>query len=259
MKLSVVIPVYNERDTLPVTLGKVVSSLPGVDKDIVIVDDGSTDGTREWLAQNFQPDTNVPVYIFASEQGGVTVHGGGQSSCSTDATVRVFFQSHNQGKGAALRRGFAETTGEVIVVQDADLEYDPADLQEMWRLVDEGWADVVYGSRFFGKPHRVLYYHHYLGNWLISFLIRILCNITLNDIECCYKMFRREVLADMTLVSNDFGIEVELTVKMAMARRWRIYESTVAHYGRTYKEGKKINWIDGVKALYYIAKFRWFA
>jgi glycosyltransferase involved in cell wall biosynthesis len=154
-----------------------------------------------------------------------------------------------------LRTGFAAATGDVLVIQDADLEYDPRDWEEMWQLIADGYADVVYGSRFYGKPHRALYFHHYLGNKLISMLVNLLCDVTLSDIEVCYKMFRREVLEGLTLTCNDFGFEVEFTVKVAKPKRWRIYEVGIRYYGRTYAEGKKINWKDGLKALWYIVKF----
>ncbi|NER80513.1 MAG: glycosyltransferase family 2 protein [Leptolyngbya sp. SIO1D8] len=171
-------------------------------------------------------------------------------------SVKVIFHRQNQGKGAALRTGFQESSGDVIVIQDADLEYDPQDWGQMWRLIAEGKADVVYGSRFYGNPHRVLYFHHLLGNKVISALVDLTCNTTLSDIEVCYKMFRREVLNGIVLTCNDFGFEVEFTMKVARSRhRWRMYELGISYYGRTYAEGKKINWRDGVKALGYILRF----
>ncbi len=253
MKLSVVIPVYNERNTLPQILAQVAKALPEVSKEIIIVDDGSTDGTREWLGETFGKTNPHPVPVTAE---GKVLHAAAVSPQECLSVVRVVLHKQNQGKGAALRTGFQCATGEVVVIQDADLEYDPQDWIKMWRLIVGGWADVVYGSRFYGEPHRALYFHHYLGNKLISTLINWLCDITLSDIEVCYKMFRKEVLDSLKLVSNDFGIEVELTAKVAKTKRWRIYETGISYYGRTYSEGKKINWRDGIKALGYIAKFR---
>lgn len=222
--LSVVIPVYNERDTILKVL-QMVKEVPPYDKEVVIVDDGSTDGTSELLAG-------------LSELG-----------------VRVIFHDRNCGKGAALRTGFEHVSGNIVVVQDADLEYDPRDWSEMIRLIEEDKADVVFGSRFFGKAHRVLYYHHYVGNHLISFLVNLLYDLSLSDVEVCYKMFRRDILKEISLTCNNFGFEVEFTAKVAK-RRYRIYEVGIHYYGRTYAEGKKINWRDGLKALYYIIKFR---
>ncbi len=275
MKLSVIIPVYNEIHTLDTVLAKVIQVLPQTPKEIVMVDDGSTDGTREWLVQTFGDPLLHPICVsVGSNKQLVTVDGSDRQvdrteyeeqesnvgvalTQQTPVTVKVIFHKRNQGKGAALRTGFQAATGDVLVIQDADLEYDPQDWKQMWRLMLEGHADVVYGSRFYGKPHRVLYFHHLLANKLISNLINLLCNTTLSDIEVCYKMFRREVLEGMKLTCNDFGFEVEFTVKITKSRRhWRFYETGIAYYGRTYAEGKKINWKDGVKALWYIIRFR---
>src|SRR5439155_10951752 len=163
----------------------------------------------------------------------------------------------NRGKGAAVRTGFEHVSGEVIVIQDADLEYDPNDWSLMLPLiVDRKVADVVYGSRFYGRPHRSLYYHHYIGNRIISIMFNILYNQMLSDIEVCYKMFTREVLNGLALTADGFGFDGEISAQIALARRWRIYEVGISYYGRTYDEGKKINWRDGVKALVYLVKFR---
>ena len=270
LKLSIVVPVYNEVHTIDTLLAKVVEVLPDVPKEIVLVDDGSTDGTREWLAQTFQK-SELQGTRFLGESRQVLFSDGYSESIEkvpssavaameTSTDVRVILHEKNMGKGAALRTGFQSASGDVIVIQDADLEYDPHDWCRMWPLIAEGRADVVYGSRFYGNPHRVLYFHHLLGNKVISNFINVLCNTTLSDIEVCYKMFRRDVLDDMQLVSNDFGFEVEFTVKVTRSRRrWRIYETGISYYGRTYSEGKKINWKDGVKALWYIIKFRFFS
>ncbi|MEB3212624.1 MAG: glycosyltransferase family 2 protein [Leptolyngbyaceae bacterium] len=266
MKLSVVIPVYNEIHTIDTVLGKVAQVMPHIPKELVLVDDGSKDGTREWLVNTFGDPTHAPVtcdlpldhplftpkdpdaFLLQESRGAVAI--------AAPVCVKVIFHQQNQGKGAALRTGFQEASGDVIVIQDADLEYDPQDWRTMWKLIDEGKADVVYGSRFYGNPHRVLYFHHLLGNKVISAFIDLTCNTTLTDIEVCYKMFRREVLDGIVLTCNDFGFEVEFTMKVTRSpRKWRIYETGISYYGRSYDEGKKINWKDGVKALGYIIRF----
>ncbi len=271
MKLSVIIPVYNEIHTLDTLLTKVIQASPKIPKEIVMVDDGSTDGTREWLTETFGQANSVPVQVsLNSEQQLVAINGNKPKQQGAavgialpkyaPTSVQVIFHKKNQGKGAALRTGFKAATGDVMIIQDADLEYNPQDWGQMWELITEGWADVVYGSRFYGNPHRVLYFHHLLANKLISNLINLFCNTTLTDIEVCYKMFRREVLEGMRLTCNDFGFEVEFTIKVTRSRRrWRIYEAGISYYGRTYAEGKKINWKDGLKALWYIVKFRFFS
>jgi glycosyltransferase involved in cell wall biosynthesis len=254
--LSVVIPAYNEASTIGRVLLEVTRALPEVSKQIVIVDDYSSDGTSEWLRRNLADAAGV--------WRGMSLDGDGEPRLSTAATQNsggfsftVLFHERNRGKGAAVRTGFAHASGDVIVIQDADLEYDPNDWSRMLPLiVDQKVADVVYGSRFYGRPHRSLYYHHYIGNRLISVLFNILYNQMLSDIEVCYKMFTREVLQGLALTSNDFGIEIEISAQIALARHWRIYEVGISYYGRTYDEGKKINWRDGIWALVYLVKFR---
>jgi glycosyltransferase involved in cell wall biosynthesis len=244
MKLSIVIPAFNERATIERVLCTVASALPSVQKEIIVVDDGSTDGTRDWLSANLSDNNSEFLLQRRAEHG-------------DRASFAVHLHAQNRGKGAALRTGFDACSGDVIVIQDADLEYDPADWTLMWSLIAERTvADVVYGSRFYGRPHRSLNFHHFIGNKLISWLFNILYNQTLTDIEVCYKMFRREVIQDARLRSNDFGIEIELSAVIAKAKRWRIYELGISYYGRSYDEGKKINWVDGVKALFYIFLFR---
>jgi glycosyltransferase involved in cell wall biosynthesis len=253
--LSVVIPAFNERRTLPAMLAAVAAALPDVGKQIVVVDDGSTDGTREWLQTNF-PTGTARFSAITLASCGLELQAS-PSEGEALLEIQIVYHALNRGKGSALRTGFAQSRGRVLVVQDADLEYDPNDWRRMYDLVaTRGVADVVYGCRFYGSPHRSLYFHHYLGNRLISFVYNILYNQTLNDIEVCYKMFRREVLESIELGCADFGIEIELSAKIAKARRWRIYEVGVSYFGRTYAEGKKIGWRDGVKALWYLLKYR---
>ena len=252
MKLSIVIPCYNEAATIAECLVRVVAAVPEVVKEIVIVDDGSRDGTRDWLARHAAlAGSSCALEIDAA--GDLRVVPGP----SREFAVRVVLHERNRGKGGALQTGFATVSGDVVVIQDADLEYDPNDWQTMYELIAvKRVADVVYGSRFYGRPHRALYFHHFLANRVISFLFNALYDQTLTDIEVCYKMFTREVLADMRLSANDFGIEVQMSAQMARARKWRIYELGISYYGRTYDEGKKINWKDGVKALWYLFKYR---
>ena len=254
--LSVVIPAYNEAGTIGRMLLEVTRALPEVSKQIVIVDDYSSDGTSEWLRRNLAHAEGV--------WRGMSVDGDGEPHLSAAGTQNsggfsftVLFHERNRGKGAAVRTGLASASGDVVVIQDADLEYDPNDWSQMLSLIAERKvADVVYGSRFYGRPHRSLYYHHYLGNRIISVLFNILYNQMLSDIEVCYKMFTSEVLKRLALTSDDFGFEIEISAQIALARRWRIYEVGISYYGRTYEEGKKINWLDGVKALVYLIKFR---
>ncbi len=252
MKLTVIIPAYNERDTIGPCLVKVVAALPAVDKEIIIVDDCSRDGTRDWLTAHADGLTVRDAALELDAGGHLHVIAGTASfSC------RVLCHDVNRGKGGALQTGFAAASGDVIIIQDADLEYDPADWTGMFELIaGRKIADVVYGSRFYGNPHRALYFHHYLANRLISFLFNALYNQTLTDIEVCYKMFTREVLQSLHITADDFGFEVQFSAQVALARRWRIYEMGISYFGRTYDEGKKINWKDGAKALWYLLKFR---
>ena len=253
MKLSVIIPAYNERYTIGPCVVKVAAALPHVEKEIVIVDDCSRDGTREWL--------RAQVEGLARRDGALELSGSGdlQAVAGNSAfAFRVLYHETNKGKGGALQTGFQAASGDVVVVQDADLEYDPADWAAMYDLIAvRRVADVVYGSRFYGNPHRALYFHHYMANRLISFLFNTLYNQTLTDIEVCYKMFTRAVLDSLRITANDFGFEVQFSAQVALARRWRIYEIGISYFGRTYDEGKKINWKDGVKALWYLVRFRW--
>jgi glycosyltransferase involved in cell wall biosynthesis len=251
LKLSVVIPVFNEAVLLPVILNRVVAAIPEVEKEIIVVDDCSTDGTAAWLRHAVGEEVKT-----ASVGPDGRVNFGCPDPDSPTAAIRALYHPRNSGKGAALRTGFAVASGDVLVVQDADLEYDPAEWVNFWPLFTNNIADVVYGSRFHGRPHRSLYYHHYLGNRLISFLFSVFYNQILTDLEVCYKMFVRSVLPLLTLRCNDFGFEIEFSSNVARTRTLRIYEIGISYYGRTYAEGKKINWKDGIRALFYILKFR---
>ncbi len=237
MKLSVVIPVYNERDYIETVIRNVNEVDLGMDieREIIVVDDGSTDGTRDILRKLSEEENLRNV-------------------------LKVVFHERNQGKGGALNTGFKYVSGDIVIIQDADLEYDPRDWKEMLRLIVERQADVVYGSRFYGKSHRILYFYHFLGNKVITYLMNLLFNMTFSDIEVCYKMLKKEIL-DMLMPfeSKDFGFEVEITAKvskLANKKGIRVYETAINYYGRTYAEGKKIGWKDGLKALWYILKFR---
>ena len=259
--LSVVIPAYNELSTIGRILLNVAGALPKVVKQIIVVDDCSTDGTAKWLERNLGHANGVWHGISLDPSGELHLSAGGTPAGQTPESAgflfTVIFHERNRGKGAAVRTGFEHVSGAVIVIQDADLEYDPNDWSRMLPLiVDRQVADVVYGSRFFGRPHRSLYYHHYIGNRIISIMFNILYNQMLSDIECCYKMFTNEVLKRLVLKSDGFGFEIEISAQIALARRWRIYEVGISYYGRTYEEGKKIKWIDGVRALAYLLKFR---
>ncbi|HKD02532.1 MAG TPA: glycosyltransferase family 2 protein [Terriglobales bacterium] len=225
MKLSVIIPVYNERNTLRMVVERVLQV--GLEVELVCVDDGSKDGSREILGE-----------LEAQY-----------------SQVKVFLQPHNMGKGAALRRGIQEATGDYVIIQDADLEYDPADYPTLLEPLLEGKADVVYGSRFLGGgPHRVLYFWHSVGNWVLTLVSNCVTNINLSDMETCYKVFRREIIQSIPIAEDRFGFEPEITVKVAK-RRLRIYEVGISYWGRTYEEGKKIGWKDGARALWCLLKY----
>jgi glycosyltransferase involved in cell wall biosynthesis len=234
--ISLVIPVYNELATLPELLRRVVAvDFP---KELVIVDDGSSDGCREFLAR------------LAQEK--LAALPGAQPQNRNE--FRVLLQEKNAGKGAALRRGFAEATGDVVIVQDADLEYDPRDIPRVLKPILDNQADVVFGSRFTGETRRVLYFWHAVVNNALTLLSNMTSGLNLTDMETCYKAFRVEVLRSFTLEEDRFGVEPELTAKVARGN-WRIYEVPISYFGRTYEEGKKIGAKDGFRALYAIAKY----
>lgn len=230
--LSIVMPVYNERHTLPEILDR-VRAIP-VRKEIVLVDDCSRDGTRELLKEYEARDWNDPL-----------------------TTIAVYYHPENRGKGAAVRTGLQEARGDVMIIQDADLEYDPAEIPRLLQPIVEGRADVVYGSRFLGdQPHRVLYFWHYLGNKFLTLLSNCFTNLNLTDMETCYKLFTREVVRDIAprLRQNRFGFEPEVTARIAR-RKYRVFEMSISYHGRTYEQGKKIGWRDGVQALWCIVRY----
>jgi len=226
MQASIVIPIFNEKETLHEIVSRVRAVADLSIKEIILVDDCSTDGTRDLLEQEFE-----------------------------DPIFKKCFHSENRGKGAALRTGFAEASGEIIVIQDADLEYDPQELPGLIRPILKDQADVVFGSRFVGGgAHRVVFFWHMMGNKFLTLLSNMTTNLNLTDMECCYKIFRRGVLKKITIEENRFGVEPELTAKVAKLGV-RIYEVGISYYGRTYQEGKKIGWKDGVRAIYVILKY----
>ena len=227
MKLSIVIPVFNEKDTIEEIIQRVREADVGLEKEIIVVDDGSNDGTSLILDNLHSPD------------------------------LKISYLRKNKGKGAALQLGFSKAEGDIILIQDADLEYNPQDYPILLEPILDGRADVVYGSRFLGGPHRVLYFWHYVGNKIITSLSNILTNLNLNDMETCYKAFKREVLEKVNFKSKRFGFEPEFTAKVAKLK-YKIYEVPISYSGRDYSEGKKIGWKDGVAALFHIIRFRFF-
>ncbi|EMN50064.1 glycosyltransferase, group 2 family protein [Leptospira interrogans str. L1207] len=227
MKVSIVIPCYNEKNTIRNIL-ETVKKVPIKNKEIILVDDCSKDGTRDLL--------QTPAFKKLANQ--------------------IIFHEINQGKGAALRTGFKAATGDIVIVQDADLEYDPFEIPEVIDPIYKGKADVVFGSRFLGgRPHRVVYYWHRLGNMVLTTLSNMFTNINLTDMETCYKAFRREIIQSIDIKENRFGFEPEITAKVAKIPDVRVFEVGISYYGRTYAEGKKIGWKDGFRAIYCILRY----
>jgi glycosyltransferase involved in cell wall biosynthesis len=228
MKLSVVIPCYNERETI-LKIVEAVRNSPYDNKEIIIIDDCSTDGTKDLLRTEIAP-----------------------------LVAKILYHDVNQGKGAALRTGIKAATGDIVIIQDADLEYDPNEYALLVEPIIQDKADVVFGSRFMGgRPHRVLYFWHSVGNGLLTLLSNMFTNLNITDMETCYKVFRREIIQGIEIEENRFGFEPEITAKLAKTG-CRIYEVGISYYGRTYCEGKKIGWKDGIRALYCIVKYNLF-
>lgn len=234
--LSIVIPAYNESNTIHLILNRVksVELISGYQKEVIIVDDCSSDNTFE-VIQKYQLENN-------------------------DLNIKLFRHEHNKGKGAALHTGIKSATGDITVIQDADLEYDPNEFNILLDPFVKGVADVVYGSRFMGgNPHRILFFWHSIGNKFLTFLSNMFTNLNLTDMETCYKMFNTKILQSLNLRENRFGFEPEVTAKVSRVKGIRIYEVGISYYGRTFEEGKKINWKDGFRAIYCILKYNLFS
>jgi glycosyltransferase involved in cell wall biosynthesis len=226
-KISIVIPIYNEKNTIEKILNRVQKVDIPLEKEIILVDDCSQDGGKE---------------ILKKLQGN---------------KIKVFFHEKNQGKGAALRTGFSHASGDLVLIQDADLEYNPAEYPVLLEPILDGRADAVYGSRFLGGPHRVLFFWHYVGNKVLTTFSNMLSNLNLSDMETCYKVIKKEILDKITLKSNRFGFEPEITIKLAKLK-CRIYEVPISYSGRDYDEGKKIGWKDGLAAIFHLIRYRYF-
>ena len=234
MKLSIIIPVFNEMRTLPIVLRKVDSTPLAISREVIVVDDGSTDGGRELLLKL----------------------SGDPALLNLRSELKVLFHERNRGKGAAIRTALKQVSGDIVLIQDADLEYDPQEYSHLLAPILDGRADVVYGSRLSAaSTHRVLYYWHYLGNTALTTLSNMLTNLNLSDMEVGYKVFRADILKSLKLKSDRFGFEPEVTVKVAKTG-CRVYEAPISYYGRTYEDGKKITWKDGVAAIFFLVRYR---
>ncbi len=250
MRLSVIVPVYNEYPYIAQVISRVQQvELEGIEKEIIIIDDCSTDGTCQLLEQISQESNN---------SGSINNEFNHLNIKFDISNITVLFQERNRGKGAALRRGIKEASGDIIIIQDADLEYDPSDYPLLIEPIRNGFADVVYGSRFLGSPRRVLLFWHSVGNKFLTLLSNMFTNINLTDMETCYKAFSRDVLKNIRISQNRFGVEPELTAKVAKNGH-RIFETPISYYGRTYADGKKISWKDGVQAIYCIIRYNLFS
>ena len=227
MKISIIIPVFNEKNSIEEIIKRVQAVDVGLEKEIIIVDDCSQDGTRQILEKLNYPN------------------------------MKLFFHSKNKGKGAALQTGFSQAEGDIILIQDADLEYDPKEYHKLLVPILDGRADVVYGSRFLGGPHRVLFFWHYVGNKILTMLSNMTSNLNLTDMETCYKVFKKEILNKIKIKSKRFGFEPEVTIKFAKLK-CRIYEVPISYSGRDYSEGKKIGWKDGIAAIFHIIRYKFF-
>lgn len=225
MKISIIIPVFNEKKSIEEIIKRVQAVDVGLEKEIIIVDDCSQDGTRQILEKLNYPN------------------------------MKLFFHSKNKGKGAALQTGFSKAEGDIILIQDADLEYDPKEYHKLLEPILDGRADVVYGSRFLGGPHRVLFFWHYVGNKILTMLSNMTSNLNLTDMETCYKVFKKEILNKIKIKSKRFGFEPEVTIKFAKLK-CRIYEVPISYSGRDYSEGKKIGWKDGIAAIFHIIRYK---
>jgi glycosyltransferase involved in cell wall biosynthesis len=227
MKISIIIPVFNEKKSIEEIIKRVQAVDVGLEKEIIIIDDCSQDGTRQILEKLNYPN------------------------------MKLFFHSKNKGKGAALQTGFSKAEGDIILIQDADLEYDPKEYHKLLEPILDGRADVVYGSRFLGGPHRVLFFWHYVGNKILTMLSNMTSNLNLTDMETCYKVFKKEILNKIKIKSKRFGFEPEVTIKFAKLK-CRIYEVPISYSGRDYSEGKKIGWKDGIAAIFHIIRYKFF-